>query len=48
MNPTNFPWKRVFARILKCTLLLYPMGYFILLKPDWYECPQCGRKKVVF
>jgi hypothetical protein len=47
MEARFWPWKHGLAPILMCTLLLFPLGYLLKAKPDWYECPKCGRKKVL-
>ena len=39
-------WKKWMVPALKCTLLLWPMALALTAKPDWLECPKCGRKKV--
>jgi len=41
-----WPWKGWMVPLLKCTLLLWPMALLLTSKPDWLECPKCGRKKV--
>ena len=46
IEPRWFPWKKTVALMLKCTLLLWPMGQILTAKPDWDQCPKCGRKKV--
>lgn len=48
MEARNWPWKVTLSAILKYTLVLWLWGYLLVLKPDWYECPRCGRKKVLF
>ncbi|GEM_PF-2941508 len=45
MEERVFSWKRILGPLLMLTLLLFPLGYILLHKPDWYECPRCGRKK---
>ncbi len=46
MRARFWPWKVRLSIFLKCTLLLWIWGDFLLQKPDWYECPRCGRKRV--
>ena len=46
MEARFWPWKDWLAPILMFTLILFPLGYLLKQKPDWYECPKCGRKKV--
>ena len=41
-----FSWKKPLAIILFITIVLAPMGFHLLNKPDFYECPDCGRKKL--
>lgn len=48
MEGRVFGWKRVLGPMLMFTLVLFPLGYYLKNKPDWYECPKCGRKKVNF
>jgi len=48
MEERVFRWKRIVGPLLKYTLILYPLGYYLTHKSDWYECPKCGRKKVAF
>ncbi len=45
MEGRNWPWKVTFARILKVSIILWIWGYFMTFNPDYYECPECGRKK---
>ncbi len=46
MEARMFPWKKPVAIACFITLILSPMGFYLLTKPDWYECPACGRKKL--
>lgn len=39
-------WKRIVSVIMKYTLIFFPWGCYLMSRPDWYECPLCGRKKV--
>lgn len=48
MEARVFRWKRILGPALMCTILLFPLGWYLTQKPDWYECPKCGRKKVTF
>jgi rubrerythrin len=48
MEGRVFSWKRVLGPMLMFTIVLFPLGYYLRHKPDWYECPKCGRKKVNF
>ncbi len=48
MEPRWFPWKPRLALVLKCTLVLFPLALMLMAKPDWDQCPKCGRKKVNF
>ncbi len=48
MEERFFPWKHWLVPVLKCTIVLFPLGYMLKQKPDWHECPKCGRKKVIF
>ena len=45
MEGRNWPWKVKFAFFLKCTLVLWIWAVFLTMSPDFYECPECGRKK---
>ena len=46
MEAGLFSWKKPLAIILFITIVLAPMGLYLLNKPDFYECPDCGRKKL--
>ncbi len=46
MEGRFFPWKRIVSVIMKCTVILFIWGWYLMMRPDWYECPLCGRKKV--
>ena len=40
-----WPWKPKLALVMKCTILLWPLGALLTAKPDFYECDACGHKK---
>lgn len=46
LEPRFFSWKKPLSILLKCTLVLFPLGLMLTAKSDWDECPKCGRKKV--
>jgi hypothetical protein len=45
MEAAFWPWRPKVAFLMKCTLILFPLALLIMAKPDYYECPKCGRKK---
>lgn len=47
MRAKFFGWKKPVSIALCCTVILIPMALYLMNKPDWYECPECGRKKVI-
>jgi len=48
MEARLWPWKRWLAPILMLTIILLPLGLILRAKPDYYECPKCGRKRGSF
>lgn len=40
-----WPWKPKLALVMKCTVLLWPLGAMLMAKPDFYECDACHHKK---
>ena len=47
MEAAFFSWKKPVAIILYLTIALIPMGLYLMNKPDFYLCPDCGRKKPI-
>ncbi len=45
MEGRFWPWKHWLAPILMLTIILLPLGLLLKARPDYYECPKCGRKK---
>lgn len=48
MEARFWSWKHWLAPILMLTVLLFPLGILMKSKPDYYECPKCGRRKPAF
>lgn len=45
MEARFWTWKHWLAPILMLTIILFPLGILLKSKPDYYECPRCGRRK---
>lgn len=47
LQDRHWPWKTRLSRFLKYTIVLWPWGWLLTMNPDFWECPDCGRKKPV-
>lgn len=45
MEGKFWPWKHWVAPLMMLTIILFPLALMLRSKPDYYECPKCGRKK---